>query len=81
MNLNTFENQIKNIAIEEGIKSVLTEKSEEAREGGKAGFELCRDLETRDDFEKCLEERRKKEFEMADALNSGNLSKKRVLVS
>jgi hypothetical protein len=56
--------QLKDKVIEQGLISVATEKEEYAREGGKEGFEICRTLNTPEDFEKNLQERRQKELEM-----------------
>ena len=70
MNKIKFRNKI----IEAGQKSVKTEKEKVAREGGKHGFELCKKLETQDDFEKELKKRHTEELEMANKLQDNEIN-------
>ena len=50
--------------IEKGIQSIMIEKEKEAREGGKLGFKICRTLIEKEDYERVLAKRRKKELEI-----------------
>ena len=44
--------KIRDKVIDLGLESVQSEKEESARVGGKKGFEQCRELVTREDFER-----------------------------
>lgn len=57
---------IKEKAIEAGKKSLDTEryKSEFVLEGGKKGFEMCRTLNTKEDFYKAMDNLRQEQIEM-----------------
>ena len=66
--------ELKSKIIEEGIKSVLAEKQESHRIGGKKGFERCRELETMEDFEQELIGRHFEEFTAADKYHAGEIT-------
>lgn len=59
--------------IKRGLESVVTEKEKYAREGGKEGFELCRTLDTREDFLRVLNERLQEELNLIKKYQNGKL--------
>lgn len=62
---------LRNRIIEEGIASVKKhEKRPERLRGGIIGFNLCRELDTPQDFERILQERHKVEHDMARTRNT-----------
>jgi hypothetical protein len=58
--------ELRNRAVEKGLESVSHEENPIHRDGGKAGFEICRELLLPEQFEAKLREREQEAWQLRD---------------